>query len=255
MKMLTLNTWGESGPWKERWEVILKGLDVHAPDVVAFQELFNTDWCKEFSKRASYPFAVFPGSSSSGLVFLSRLPIQENRLYTMKRKSPYETYGRYALWAMLKWGNRPVHFFNTHLSWKLEDQATRRAQAEELCKWIKTKVEGGEVVLMGDMNATPDSEEITWFLNESGLVDAYGYLHPNETGFSWDNRNRFAGSHTPSLPDRRIDFIFVKGERLVESLAECRLVFTECDPRGIFASDHFGVLAEFAESLEVKSAA
>ena len=105
---------------------------------------------------------------------------------------------------------------------------------------------------MGDMNATPESDEIKWLVKELELVDAFGYLHPDKPGFSWDNENQFAGSHKPPLPNRRIDFIFVRGKELVENLKGCCLVYTEPDRRGFYASDHFGVLVEIAESPSYK---
>ena len=36
MKILTLNTWQERGPWRERWELILKGLERYDADLVVW---------------------------------------------------------------------------------------------------------------------------------------------------------------------------------------------------------------------------
>ena len=41
MKILTLNTWQERGPWRERWEVTFKGFEIFRPDLAAFQEVFE----------------------------------------------------------------------------------------------------------------------------------------------------------------------------------------------------------------------
>lgn len=245
MKLLTLNAWHKSGPWKDRWEIIFRGLDKLQPDVTAFQELFDPDWAREVVKRSSYPYPVWR-HASSGLVILSRLPVGRNDIYTMKCQSPFEDYSRHVLWTEVTWGSRGISIFNTHFSWKIEDGATRKAQVREAWEWIQRKA-CGEVILMGDMNAPPHSEEIAWLLKEGGFVDAFGSLHPKEPGYSWDNRNSFARSHRPPLPNRRIDFILVRGEELAENLSSCRLVFNEPDERGLFASDHFGVIAEIAE--------
>lgn len=245
MKILTLNTWQKIGPWKERWEVIFRGLEAIRPDIAAFQEVFDPQWRAEAARRSAIPYMADPDPSGSGLVLLSRFPIKRSELYTMKTQSPFEDYQRYLLWAEVTLEARTLHFFNTHLSWKLEDQETRKAQVREARDWIDAKKAGGEMFLMGDLNATPDSAEIRWFLKSSGLVDTYGRLHPNDPGFSWDNRNRFASGHKTRLPDRRIDYILVGGKDLSQRLASCELIFTAPDEKGVFASDHFGFAAEF----------
>jgi endonuclease/exonuclease/phosphatase family metal-dependent hydrolase len=248
MKILTLNTWGESGPWRERWDLIFGGLESYAPDIVAFQEVFNKGWGREIVKRAVFPFYFCPGAPGSGLILLSRSPIQSSELYTMKRKSPFEDYLRYALWAEIESEGRPLHIFTTHLSWMLDDGETRRAQAGELRDWMDEKAGPNDLVLTGDLNAPPDAAEIRWLVGASGLIDAFAALHPGEAGFSWDNGNPFAAGHRIPLPDRRIDYILARGDRMTRTLRACDLVFDRPDRSGLFASDHFGVMAEFDRS-------
>jgi exonuclease III len=76
------------------------------------------------------------------------------------------------------------------------------------------------------------------------LIDTYETLHPGAAGFTWNSRNLFAQYHRPVLPDRRIDYILADA-RLAKNLKRCEIVFDTPDALGIFASDHFGVLAEF----------
>lgn len=246
MKILTLNTWQKSGPWEQRWKIILQGLNEYDPDIVAFQELFDADWRDQVARHARYPHFATPDPSASGLVILSRFPVGRSELYTMKSQSPFEDYRRYVLWAEVAWGGGMLHLFDTHLSWKPEDQATRQAQVREAWDWIRARPVGGEMVLMGDMNSTPDSAEIRWLLRESTLVDTFGRLHPDEPGYTWDNRNDFAAGHKTRLPDRRIDFIFVRGRVLDSGLKASEVVFTEPGANRMFGSDHFGLLAEFS---------
>lgn len=245
MKILTLNTWGGSGPWKERWEIIFSALESHAPDLVAFQEVFDENWSREIAKRAAFPYFSCPNSLASGLMLLSRFPIQRSELRAMKRKSPFEDYSRHALWAQVECAGRTVHVFTTHLSWLPEDGETRKAQVRELRDWMAEKAGLAETVLTGDLNAPPDSAEIRWLLEASGLVDAFDALHPGEPGFTWDHRNAFTAEQRVTLPDRRIDYILVKGESLPRHLHACNLVFERPDRTGVFASDHFGLMAEF----------
>lgn len=247
MKVLTLNTWQKNGPWKKRWEVLLEELDSLNPDIVAFQEFYDLEWREGVAKRAAFPYTASEDPASSGLVLFSRLPIQESELYRITAKSPFEDYSRYVLRAEVIWNDHRLSVFNTHLSWKIEDEATRGAQVREFWAWIRSHRRSNETILLGDMNATPDSAELGWLRTQSKLVDGFARFHPGDPGFTWSNENVFASEHKPPLPSRRIDHVFVGGEAIVRRLVACDLAFTAPNSSGLFASDHFGVIAEFAD--------
>lgn len=249
MRILTLNTWHNNGPWLQRRDALIQGIVRYAPDILLFQELFDADWSKELRARLGYPHLVLTECAHSGLVVLSKLPPHGDQLYRMNTKSPFENYWRYALWAELSDGVHRVKIFNTHLSWELEDCATREAQVRELLSFIRNHLDRSEdafTIVAGDFNSTPDSAAMTWFLGRSALIDTYGTLHPGTAGFTWNSRNLFAQNHRPVLPDRRIDYILADA-RLAKNLKRCEIVFDTPDALGMFASDHFGVLAEFDE--------
>lgn len=244
MKILTLNTWQKSGPWRERWRVIVEGIRHHQPDVIAFQEVFDAHWRDTIADHAGYRHRAVPAPTTSGLVLLSQVPIFASEIYALSTRSPFENYSRYLLWAEIAWQGRPLHLFDVHLSWQPRDQLTRMAQVREVCRRLSEK-QGAAKLLMGDLNAPPDSEEVRWLLNESKLVDTFAAMNPLDTGITWDARNSFTCEQKPAAPDRRIDYIFASGDALVISLSSCRVVFNEPDANGIFASDHYGVLATF----------
>jgi endonuclease/exonuclease/phosphatase family metal-dependent hydrolase len=245
MKILTLNTWQELGPtWRERWEVTLEGLRRWQPDILAFQELLNCDWAKEVRKLAGLRTLVFP-DENGGLVLYSKFDVASWGI-TELSQSPLEEYLRYCLWAELKVRGERLVIFNTHLSWMLEDGATRRKQVEEVLQLIQEKNPLGESILMGDLNAPPDSPEIQQLIREGKFRDLFYEKHPNEKAFSWDNRNPYAGGAHHKMPDRRIDYLLVRGSGpLLKHPVSCDLVFTAPNAQGVWASDHFGVLAEF----------
>lgn len=245
MKILTLNTWHKSGPWQERWRVIFEGIRHHQPDVIALQEVFDEAWCNTVADRAGYAYRALPGSTASGLVLLSRLPVFRSELYTLNTQSPFEDYHRYVLWAEVAWQGGALHLFNAHLSWHPQDQATRMTQVSELCRRISEKG-GADKLLMGDLNATPESAEIRRLLNGSGLVDTFSAMNPSAAGITWDRRNPFTCEQKPTTPDRRIDYILASGNRPVRALSSCRVVFNAPGPNSVFASDHYGVLAELS---------
>ncbi len=244
MKILTLNTWQERGPWQERWEVILEGMERFHPNIVAFQELFNPSWAQEIQKRTGFPHLVFP-EEYCGLVLGTDLAVKSSGVVRLT-KSPWEDYDRYAMWAELERTGQPLFVFNTHFSWLLEDGESRRKQAREVLELVGGKAGEAEAIVMGDLNSTRHSPEIRGFIEEGGFRDLFFEKHRDEPGFTWDNQNPYAASAHHPLPDRRIDFILARGSGSgLKDLVSCDLVFTRPDPKGIWASDHFGVLAEF----------
>lgn len=244
MKILTLNTWQERGPWKERWEVILQGIKEFKPDVVGFQELFNREWAQEIQKRTGYSTLLFQ-EASGGLVLYSVYSVVRSG-WVMLSPSPLEEYSRHALWAELKIHDKPLFIFNTHFSWMLEDGETRKKQVKEVLQLIAEKAGTGELILMGDLNATRSSPEIRHLVEKGDFQDLLFEKHPSDSNFTWDNRNPYVAEAQHKLPDRRIDFILSRGSGpLLKTLVSCERVFIHPNARGIWASDHFGVLTEF----------
>ncbi len=146
----------------KRWQLLLEGIARYQPDVIAFQELFDIAWRDTVADRAGYPYHADPAPTASGLVLLSRVSLLTSELYTLGIRSPLEDYRRYLLWAEIACGERRVHLFNVHLSWHPQDQATRKEQVRELWQRMSEK-NGVDKLLMGDMNAPPDSNEIRGF--------------------------------------------------------------------------------------------
>ena len=240
VKILTLNTWQERGPWQKRWDIILKGLEEHSPDIAAFQEVFNRDWAKELQVRSGYEHLIFP-EEPGGEMLLSRFPPEESECLTMKTKSPTEDYDRYALYAKFSVAGRSTHIFNTHLSWRLEEGDIRKRQVEELGHFIRAKAGREAAFVVGDFNAPPESLEIQKMMLESGFMDLFNVMHPKDPGLTWNNMNPFTVGSSVKMPDRRIDYIFVRGISMPK-LQSAELVYTQ-PVEGLYASDHFGVLA------------
>ncbi|HEX7231245.1 MAG TPA: endonuclease/exonuclease/phosphatase family protein [Candidatus Binatia bacterium] len=244
IRILTLNTWHNHRPWQQRRNALVQGIVQYAPDILLFQELFDTNWSNELQARFGFPYLVSTQSIQSGLVVLSRLAAHGSEVYRMKTKSPFETYSRYALWTELGSADYRLSVFNTHLSWELQDDATRQAQVAELWSFME-KHRSGFIVVAGDFNCTPDSLAMTWLISHSGFVDTYAILHPGEVGFTWSNKNFFAQNQRPLLPERRIDYVLADPGLVKNRLRRCEVVFDVPQSDGMFASDHFGVLAEF----------
>ena len=245
MKILTLNTWQKRGPWKERWEVILRGLSDFQPDCIGFQELFDLDWAEEIRRRSDYPHLVC-GEEKTGSVFLSKFPVSASDYLVMKTQSPTEDYLRYALYAELDADGKKLALFNTHLSWRPGESVVRQRQVDELLDFIDAKAGEGETVVMGDFNAAPGTPEIESMMVRGQFIDAYRTANPDSDGMTWDNAHPYVQMASETLPDRRIDYLFYRnGRRILGDLCSVKRVYRRPDSAGIYATDHYGVLAEF----------
>lgn len=247
MKILTLNTWQEKGPWQDRWEVIFKGLEDYDPDLVCFQEVFNSQWAKELKERAGFPYLFFP-AEPSGLMVLSQFPILKDGCLTMKTQSPTEDYKRYALFIEIEAQNSRLAVFNTHLSWRLDEGKIREKQVEELLNFIDENTDRHEILVTGDFNAPPETPELELMRTQGSFRDVYALLHEGQGSqrYTWDNENPYAREPRVLMPDRRIDYIFSRNSStLLSHLSSVEIVFTEPAGGGIYASDHYGVLAAF----------
>ena len=146
-----------------------------------------------------------------------------------------------------------------------EGQRWRMGEAKKTLAFIRAVAGDAPVILMGDFNATEDTEEIRQ-LCASGLVDTFRRANPHAAGHTWAPRtNRNIQTHytDPGMPadkdlyDRlywlqdgipaRIDYIFAGPEKGFEdgtiSVTSSRVVLDRV-VGGVHASDHFGVMTE-----------
>ena len=256
LKILTLNTWQERGPWRERWELIFAGLKFYLPDIIGFQEVFNMEWADEIQKRSGYPHLIKSGQNS-GLIFLSKYPALASECLTLKTKSPSESYSRYAHHALFQVGNKRLAGFNTHLSWLQKDDDIRLSQTLELIDfvsqktilnpgqpqglpWLTPGVVQGEAFVLGDFNSASNKPAIQAV--QKVWEDTYAALNPGDPGLTWDYRNPQAERAREHMPERRIDYIWTHGLKGCAKRSE--VVFNQPDANGIYPSDHFGVVTE-----------
>jgi endonuclease/exonuclease/phosphatase family metal-dependent hydrolase len=145
-----------------------------------------------------------------------------------------------------------VPVLTTHLDCEFDAGWVRERQVlllDQLARELSRRAELPPLVL-GDFNAHPDSTEMRFLRGLASLEgrstyfqDAWEAAGPGGPGCTWDNRNRFAACAYE--PNRRIDYILVgaPGAGGRGQVVSSRLAFDQ--PVGdLFASDHFGVLAD-----------
>ncbi|MGH6644720.1 MAG: endonuclease/exonuclease/phosphatase family protein [Bradyrhizobium sp.] len=88
--------------------------------------------------------------------------------------------------------------------------------------------------MAGDFNSSADSPELAAL--REGFVDTYGDRHPQADAVSSSTLN------LKYFAPKRIDHVFFQRDAFVPLSAT--ILFDHPDAEGIWASDHFGMLAE-----------
>ncbi len=240
MKIITLNTWGNSGPYQERWNFLLEELKTYHPDILFLQEVFEPTLAKKIKESFSYPYLL--SSYEAGLAIISRSPIFKNQTLKYKAISPSEQQDRQALLVEFKLKGEKILAVNTHLSWRIEDKLIRLEQVQELLQTIANK--GYRALLAGDFNDVRGSSPIDE-IEKADYIDLCNLVHPKKKLFTWNNQNPFIQTHSVKFPDRQIDFLFLHRKLMTSNrVKSCEIIFNRPNQNGIYPSDHYGILTE-----------
>jgi endonuclease/exonuclease/phosphatase family metal-dependent hydrolase len=146
---------------------------------------------------------------------------------------------RVALLVTVRSPHASVDVVTLPLSWMPAESPLRIAQLGMVldefsaADWVSPN---SRAVLMGDFNATEDEPAIE--LACERLQGAYRACHATDPGYTWIASNPM-NRGWKNMPDRRLDYIFCpKRVRVVRA----DVILTQATP--IFASDHYGVVAE-----------
>jgi endonuclease/exonuclease/phosphatase family metal-dependent hydrolase len=258
IRVLTFNIWNRSGPWEERFVALKTALARLAPDLIGLQEVIiaedgdKLDQAKVIAESLGF-HKVFGSSMGEGYSFgnavLSRWPIVRHEVFPLPALD--DTEPRTLLFAEVEAPVGKIPFFVTHLSWRLHEGHVRQAQVLAIADHIAAlcPIHCFPPILVGDFNAEPESDEIRFLRGHTSLgrkcvyfADAFRIAGDGSPGATFSKKNPFA--EPLREPDRRIDYVFVRGpdtEGRGEPL-RARVCFDEPEG-GVFASDHFGVLA------------
>jgi endonuclease/exonuclease/phosphatase family metal-dependent hydrolase len=126
--------------------------------------------------------------------------------------------------------------------------ATRQASARQLVEHLAEVGEGLPLVVGGDLNTTPDSDEVRLLTGRTAparpgfvLRDAWDAAEPGDAGHTWSADNPWAAPLL--LPSRRIDYLFTSppGRHGVGHVTSARVHRSPVD--GVVPSDHHPVVA------------
>jgi beta-glucosidase len=262
--LMTLNlaNYDDHADWDERLSIIVDTVTSNDADVIAVQEVrFDP---RQPSTQTTYqnmaeqlvaaldaspgyagmaivtqPLMFYPdtqdhyptanGQLWEGVSILSRLPILETGALFLPRVGS-DANLRGTQYAAIAAGGSTVYVFNTHFAL---DAADRMSNAQQTLAYMARFA--GPQFLVGDLNAIP-SDPAIGALTDGGLTDVWASLQPSQPGYTWPSND----------PSKRIDYIWVDSSAaaIAQSI---QLVATKPDGNGVYASDHFGLLA----SIEV----
>ena len=193
-------------------------------DVVGLQEISRgwliwggMDMLAWLSQRLDMPYVSGPTSDAQwGNAILSRYPILSAETFSLPSDNAPLLRGYIVV--QIDAGSGSLTLIDTHFSHRAKDDTIREKQASELASaWNGAP----STVIVGDMNAVPDSEAMQ-ILSTAGLVNVAAEIGtpPIHTSPA-DN------------PSRQIDYIWASPD----------LRFSDCEIRQILASDHLPVVA------------
>ena len=233
--VLTLNLWNVNEPLTARMSALAAGLKLLRPNIVCLQEVAQGQ-SECAAEACGLPHVIDNGALS----ILSRTPIARSHSAALP-EAPHDEPRQVLLVETLIDG-RPLLVANTHLAWRPEMTAERKAQAATLLIAIERDATKTRI-LCGDFNDDADSPALRLVSDgDAGFHDAYGACYPDHPGFTWSRQNPYVDPSTTR--DQRIDYIFASGDLKPD---DCAVVFDGDNGLG-FASDHFGVFCRFGDA-------
>jgi endonuclease/exonuclease/phosphatase family metal-dependent hydrolase len=253
VQVVTWNVWGRYGPWAEREAAIVATLRAAGPDLVVLTEAWakqGDSQCARLAGPLGLPHHAFSGVTAeedaaalSGVGILSRWPIREQAQLAFG--------GARVQFAEVAGPRGPIQVYGLVMDawWFDESQARQDAVRSLLTHAGQQQDPRVPLVIAGDFNADPDSDEIRMVTGRTAapapglsLYDAWEVAGVPGAGHTWSNANPWA---TQLLwPDRRIDFIFSAAPRRGGAGHPRQAALLGTDPVGqVQPSDHYAVQA------------
>jgi endonuclease/exonuclease/phosphatase family metal-dependent hydrolase len=150
----------------------------------------------------------------------------------------------------------PLLFVNHCPNWQSDYELERELQSVRATQRIEkfNHDRPMHVLLAGDFTATPDSANVRFWCGRQSLEgvsvcygDVWQRMQPDQPGHTFSPRNPLRSVRWQQDPGRRIAYISVRAGNASPTLqvTACNLAFDE-PVNGVWASDHFGVVADFA---------
>jgi endonuclease/exonuclease/phosphatase family metal-dependent hydrolase len=258
-RVVTLNIWNKDGPWPERLPLIRAQLAALEPDIIGMQEVLGfpglPNQAEEIAEGLGWNVHYVPAWHVGGGLTFGNAILSPHRLLdaqALTLPTPAELDPRTVAFARVELPHGPAPVFCTHLTYQYDRGSVRCQQVRALADHVAAlaPVDGPPPVLLADLNADPDADEVRFLRGLTSLggasvhfSDCWTAAGRTEPGYTYDRRNPYAlRSHEWS---RRIDYVFVRGpdQSLRGEPLSARLAL-DAPTEGVWPSDHFAVFAE-----------
>jgi endonuclease/exonuclease/phosphatase family metal-dependent hydrolase len=259
VRVVMQNLWGIRGDWESRREVIAAGLRNLEPDLVAFVEAIKTDEYDQAADLLGPEYHLFHAATrhdnGDGAVIGSRWELGERHeldLHVTPRTADFACTSLVAE-ILAPPPYAPLLFANHMPNWQMQFERERELQAVVTARALEELAGGFEthVVLACDLSSDPDAANVRFLTGRQSLEgtsvcyrDAWESAHPDERGETYIKENALLPDW--DWPSKRLDYVFVRcglhGGPTLEVKA-CERIFDQ-PVRGVWASDHFGVVAD-----------
>ena len=261
MRVLQLNIWARSGPYRIREGLLRRQVGMLAPDLMGLQEVDGSD---DDDNQAAELFGPMgydvryeprPGENRGdpGIAIVGRHPMGELEVKDLG-------HGGVAIASRVRIGDRQLWFCSAvPLGWWPNQEGQREDECVVLDEWLTELARGDDLppILAGDFDATPDAASIRFLTGLQSLqgrsthwVDTFSVAGDGSPGHTWSSNNPYvapfaAATFAEPSHHRRIDYVFVgspftwKPRIVVQSAA---VVLTEVGDAA--PSDHYGMIAD-----------
>ncbi len=268
VRVMTWNLWWRFGPWEQRQQVIVDTIRAVSPDIVCLQEVWveaDRDLAAIIAAELEYHSVRSHGIGRESVGFanavLSRWPSTLIADEALPRRDGTRGHRRIVAASVdTPWGPWPVA--STHLDHRFDESLTRQQQTARLlelaAEWRGDATTDLPVVLGGDLNALPDSDEIRLLTGRRdghpGIVmsDAWEQCGVGP-GATWLRTNPYTADS--AWPERRIDYVMVSWPRPKPTGNPISAQIVGADPvdvdgTAVWASDHAAVVVDLVTPAE-----
>jgi endonuclease/exonuclease/phosphatase family metal-dependent hydrolase len=258
VRVVTWNVWGRYGAdWAAREALLESAVGAAAPDLVCLTESWREGDVAQaglVAGRLGLGHHCFTGDWEqdgwvSGVGLVSRWPMSEPVRRPLR--APDGAGAGEAVHVSVAGERGTIQLYTVMLDYPLGASGIRQGQVRQLVEFVaETAPRRDLVVVCGDFNAGPDSDEIRMLTGRSeppvpGMVfyDAWELAGDGSPGFTWFNRNPLAALGL--FPDRRFDYILSAWPRRGGAGHPVRCSLLGVRPAGEQQiSDHYGVVAD-----------
>jgi len=275
LRIVTLNLWGIplnlSADREHRFRAFGDVLPRLQADLVSLQEVWTENDEKFIISRAaaaglSYAHYFRSGAFGSGLLVLSRYPIQEVLFHQFRLKGKPEKIWQGDFYAGKGIGLARVQspaglldFYNMHpiAQYASDDKdeytAHRTAAMYEAANFINAHSPSNPVILAGDFNITPHQPAYRMLLTLGCLTDGYDTLYPDDPSITFSLENPYNRNYREP---ERLDYICLRnGEnQLLEPQSAEIILKHQPEYPYMPYSDHYGVQLDVAFRASSSSA-